>query len=168
MKMMKYQFSAEDYEIIKDARSKNRDKQLDRRLQVLELRCEGMTQNKIAEKTGFHRSHISNLIKKYFEEGLSSISEKHYFGNRRNMSYNEEEAILAPFKELAEKGELVEISAIKTAYQSKVDHIIGENQIYCVLRRHGWRKVMPRSKHPNKASDEVIETSKKLPKRSEN
>lgn len=84
------------------------------------------------------------------------------------MSYNEEDAILAPFKELAEKGELVEISAIKTAYQSKVDHVIGENQIYCVLRRHGWRKVMPRSKHPNKASDEVIETSKKLTKRSEN
>ncbi|MDE7249890.1 MAG: winged helix-turn-helix domain-containing protein, partial [Lachnospiraceae bacterium] len=33
--------------------------------------------------------------------------------------------------------------------------------IYCVLKRHGWRKVMPRSRHPKKASEEVIETSKK-------
>ena len=89
--------------MIKNTRSKNRDKQLDRRLQVLELRCEGKTQTEIAEKTGFHRSHVSNLIRKYFEEGLSSISEKHYFGNRRNMSYNEEDAILAPSRSLPRK-----------------------------------------------------------------
>ena len=31
-----------------------------------------------------------------------------------------------------------------------------------VLERHGWRKVMPRSKHPQKASDEAIEASKKI------
>ncbi len=31
-----------------------------------------------------------------------------------------------------------------------------------VLKRKGWRKVMPRSKHPKKASPEAIEASKKL------
>ncbi|WP_414153386.1 winged helix-turn-helix domain-containing protein [Peptoniphilus sp.] len=34
--------------------------------------------------------------------------------------------------------------------------------MYRVLKRHGFRKIMPRSKHPKKASKEVIETSKKL------
>jgi hypothetical protein len=34
------------------------------------------------------------------------------------------------------------------------------------LKRHGWRKVKPRPRHPGKASDEVIEASKKLTKNS--
>ena len=34
--------------------------------------------------------------------------------------------------------------------------------IYAVLHRNGWRKTMPRSRHPKKASDEAIEASKKL------
>lgn len=159
---MKYVFSEEDKKAIENARRSTRDKQQDKRLEVLELRCKGMTQKEIAEKTGFHRSHVSNLLKKYFEEGITSVAEKHYSGNRRNLSYEEEEAILAPFREKAIKGEMVEISAIETAYRGAVGHSIGGSQIYYVLHRHGWRKVMPRSRHPKKASNEVIETSKKL------
>ena len=159
---MKYVFSEEDKKAIENARRNTRDKQQDKRLEVLELRCKGMTQKDIAEATGFHRSHVSNLIKKYFEEGIASIAEKHYLGNRRNLSYEEEEAILAPFREKALKGEMIEISAIETAYREAVGHSIGGSQIYYVLHRHGWRKVMPRSRHPKKASEEVIETSKKL------
>ena len=74
----------------------------------------------------------------------------------------EEASILAPFKERAEKGELVEISEIAKAYQSAVEHPVSRGQIYSVLHRHGWRKAMPRSKHPKKASDEEIAASKKL------
>ena len=165
---MKYVFSEEDKKAIENARRSTRDKQQDKRLEVLELRCKGMTQKEIAEKTGFHRSHVSNLLKKYFEEGITSVAEKHYSGNRRNLSYEEEEAILAPFREKAIKGEMVEISAIETAYRGAVGHSIGGSQIYYVLHRHGWRKVMPRSRHPKKASDEVIETSKKLTPKSKN
>ena len=77
------------------------------------------------------------------------------------MSFDEEAAILAPFKEQAKKGQMVEISEIAKAYRKAVDHTVSKTQIYYVLHRHGWRKVMPRSKHPQKASEEVIETSKK-------
>ena len=54
------------------------------------------------------------------------------------------------------------VQYVKNAYEEKVGHSIGKGQIYKVLNRHGWRKVLPRSKHPNKASDEAIEASKKL------
>ena len=62
----------------------------------------------------------------------------------------------------AENGEIVEVKEIKAAYQAAVDHPISASQIYFVLKRHGWRKVMPRSKHPRKASEEEIAASKKL------
>ena len=78
------------------------------------------------------------------------------------MSVEEEARILAPFLERAAKGELVEVREIAAVYQTAVNHHVSNGQIYCVLHRHGWRKVMPRSKHPKKASDEAIEASKKL------
>ena len=36
-----------------------------------------------------------------------------------------------------------------------------------LLERHNWRKVMPRSRHPKKASDEAIEASKKINSRAQ-
>ena len=59
-------------------------------------------------------------------------------------------------------------SEIKAAYQEAVGHSVGASQIYYVLHRHKWRKVMPRSRHPKKASEEVIATSKKLTPESQN
>ena len=78
------------------------------------------------------------------------------------MSYEEETALLEPFRKKAEAGQIVEVSEMNKAYQEAVGHSIGTGQIYHVLHRHGWRKVMPRSKHPKKASEEDIEASKKL------
>ena len=84
------------------------------------------------------------------------------------MSAEEEAALLEPYQEKAEKGQIIEVSEIKRKYEQAVAHTIGGSQISCVLRRNGWRKVMPRSRHPKKASDEVIEASKKLTKKSRN
>ena len=159
---MKYNFSLEQYEEIKKARRQNHDKQIDKRLQVLELRSEGKGLGEIADLTGFHRSHVSNLIRKYFEEGLHAVSEKHYPGNRRNMSMEEEAQFLEQFRAKAEQGHMLDIHEIRDAYEKEVGHRISCAQVYRVLHRQGWRKVMPRSKHPKKASEEVIATSKKL------
>lgn len=157
-----YKFSSEEIAAIKAARREIKGKRADARLKALELRAEGMKSSKVAQATGFHAAYVSQLVAKYRDHGLEAISGNHYGGNHRNMSFEEEAEILAPFKARAEKGELVEISEIKAAYQQAVGHSIGTSQIYYVLHRHGWRKVMPRSRHPKKASEEVIETSKKL------
>jgi len=78
------------------------------------------------------------------------------------MSYEQEAELLARYEEQAVSGQIIETSEIKKAYEQKVGHRIGGQQIYRVLARHGWRKVMPRSKHPKKVDDEAIEASKKL------
>ena len=158
----RHKFTTEEIEAIKAARKQNRDKYVEKRLQVLELLSEGKKAFEIAAMTELHKNSIPRILKRYRNGGLEAISENHYKGNRRNMTFEEEAAILEPFKERAERGEIVEVSEIEAAYQAKVDHPIGNSQIYFVLKRHNWRKVMPRSRHPKKASEEVIETSKKL------
>ncbi len=163
---MKYSYSEKDREIIKIARKTNKDKQVERRLKALELQASGKKAKEISAITGFHPAYISQLMAKYRDGGIEAITGNHYGGNRRNMSVEEEAELLEPFRQRASQGQLIEISEIKAAYEKAVGHTIGGSQIYYVLRRHGWRKVMPRSKHPKRASDEVIEASKKLTLRS--
>ena len=76
--------------------------------------------------------------------------------------------MLETFKKKAEQGQIIEVVTIKAAYEEKIGRKLNSNgHIYLILQRHEWPKVMPRFKHPNKASDEVIETSKKLTLESE-
>lgn len=58
------------------------------------------------------------------------------------MSKEEEELILKPFYETAEKDELIEVAEINKAYQGKVNHKVGEKQIYRVLHRDGYITVL--------------------------
>lgn len=165
---MKYNITEEQKQEILKARRANKNKRVEKRLTVLYLRAEGKSISDIVTVTGYSRAHINNLIASYCNEGLSVIVDNHYSGNRRNMSAEDEAALLEQFKVAAEAGHVVDVREIKTAYEEKVGHSIGGSQIYYVLNRQGWRKVMPRSKHPNKASSEVIETSKKLTPGSKN
>ena len=163
-----YVFSEEEITAIEKARKETKDKRVEARLKALELRAKGATAKEVSEATGFHPASVTRLVAKDRDHGLEAITGNHYGGNRRNMSVEEEAAILAPFRERAEKGEIIEVKEIEAAYQAAVDHPISVSQIYFVLHRHGWRKIMPRSRHPKKASDETIETSKKLSPESKN
>jgi len=159
---MKHRYTEKDLEIIRAARKGNKDKRVEQRLKALELQASGKKGKEIAEITGFQPAYVSQLMAKYRDGGIEAITGNHYGGNRRNMSFEDEAALLEPFRKRAELGQVVETSDIKAAYEKAVGHTIGGSQIYYVLKRHGWRKVMPRSKHPKKASEEAIEASKKL------
>jgi len=162
----RYMLTEKQRKELERARRINKDKNVERRLKALLMRAEGRSCNEVAKATDYHPTYVSNLVSIYCRLGLAAIVENHYPGNRRNMSLEEEAAFLETYKQQAEQGQIIEVSVIKKAYEEKVGHTIGGGQIYYVLRRHGWRKVMPRSKHPNKASEEVMEASKKLTQRS--
>ena len=149
---------------IEEARKKNKNKNVDRRLKALIMHAAGMKRTEISAATDYSENYISQLVVKYCQNGLSIIIENHYKGNHRNLSFNEEAELLKDFKEEAESGQIIETSKIKEAYEKKTGKNLDTNkgQVYRVLKRHKWRQVMPRSKHPNKASDEEIESSKKL------
>ena len=162
MVMKMYRYTAEDKAIISAARRANKDKRAEKRLHALELRASGKSAAEAAKTVGFHSAYISQLTAKYQKGGIEAIAGNHYGGNRKNMTRQEESALLEPFRKKAERGQIVEVSEIKAVYEQAVGHTIGGSQIYRVLHRNNWRKVMPRSKHPKKASDEAIEASKKL------
>ena len=158
----KYKITSEQKREIEEARKKNKDKRIEAKLKVLSLRADGLKAKAISEATGFHPAYISTLVSKYIHGGIEAITGNHYKGNRRNLSFEEETALLEPFMEQAEKGQMLDTAEVERCYEQAVGHKISSGQIYRVLWRHDFRKVMPRSKHPKRASEEVIETSKKL------
>jgi transposase len=158
-----YGFTTAQREEVKKALKAEKKVALSRKLQVLDLRVRGYKNSEIARITGYSKSRVSAIACIYAKQGIGYfLQENRKSGNRRNMSHEEEIRLLAQYEEKAKAGQIVVTSQIKKAYEEKVGHRIGGQQIYRVLARHGWRKVMPRSKHPKKASEEVIEASKKL------
>jgi transposase len=143
-------------------REENRDKQADKRLWAVQLRGEGMKNPQIAEKLDTSPKVVSRWISAYCNKGINALLRGKFGGNRRNMSYEEESEFLSTFEKRAHNGQIVETSDIKQSYEALVGHSIGGSQIYRVLHRHGWRKIMPHSQHPGKASEAEVEASKKL------
>ena len=165
--MKMYRYTDEDRAIIEAARKANKDKRAEKRLYALELRAAGKSAKEVADEVGFKERYIPQLTAKYVAGGIAAIAGNHYGGNRRNIPVEKEAELLEPFRAKAAEGQIVDISEIKASYEEAVGHTIGSGQIYRVLHRHDWRKVLPRSKHPKKASEEVIETSKKLKQKSQ-
>ena len=159
---MTYIISKTQAEEIAGIRKTVKDKRVDKRLWAVQLRGEGMDNPEIAEKLDTSTKVISRWVSAYCNGGIEALMGGKFGGNRRNISFEKETQFLSEFEALAKKGQLIEVSEIKQAYENLVGHSIGGGQIYRVLNRHGWRKVMPRSKHPKKASDEEVEASKKL------
>ena len=159
-----YVFNHEQIMEIEAARKCNKHKNVENRLKVLAMRADGIKRAVVAKATGFTMNHISDLVAKYQKNGLAAIIDNNYKGNRRLLSFEQEKAILDAFEEKAAKGQVVRVSEVKKAYEEAIGRSLDEDksQIYRVLQRHGWRKVMPRSKHPNKADEATVEASKKL------
>jgi transposase len=115
----------------------------------------------IAKCVGVSKSLVQKVISRYNREGIQSIEIK--TGGGRYYEYltkEEEKQFLDPFFQLAEKGELTTTREIHLAYEKRVGHSVHKTTIYRLLERHGWRKILPRSRHP-KADIQAQETFKK-------
>ena len=158
-----YKISAENAAEIKEVRKTITDKKVDRRLYAVQLRGEGLTNDEIAQKLDTSDKMVSQWVSAYIKNGgITALLPKERIGMHRNLSIEEEKEFLSAYTKQAEAGQIIDLNELKAAYIEKVGHSIGGSQIYRMLERHGWSKVMPRSKHPQKVSNEAIEASKKL------
>ena len=160
--MSRFQISTEEYEAIKAQEKVGKDKRTSKRLRILMLRYEGYKVKEIAKVYGMRVNSISQLCRRYREQGLEKFIENKYTSHRHAMTEQEENEILTPFEKAAEAGQIVTVKEIKAAFDKVRGKDTGRGYIYMLLKRHGWRKVMPRSKHPKAANEEACDASKKL------
>jgi len=91
--MKRFQISEEEYKEIQQAEEETNDKNVSRRLRVLMLRYEGQKVAKIAEMVGMRMNSISQLCRRYREQGLEEFKRNKYTSHRQALSKVQEEEI---------------------------------------------------------------------------
>ena len=160
MEMIK--ISEEEYEQIKEAAKKNKNKRVDKKLQVLIMRHENKGNEEISARTGYNVRYITTLMGQYKKQGLEEFIRIKQTSHNRNMSVEQEAKVLAKFEEEADAGHELTVNEIRQGLESELGKETSVAYAYRVLKRHGWRKVMPRPKHPKAAGKEEQDSSKKL------
>lgn len=164
MKMKnKNKFNESQKEEIGCLKNRTTNLNLYKKIEVLDYATKGYTNREIARLTGYSLSRVSDFIREYTKNGIGYFTEEHRKGgNRRNLTKDEEQKILSKFDVQAKKGQVISLGAIKDEYEKVRGKETSNSTFYSFLKRIKWRRVMPRGQHPKKASEEVIETSKKL------
>jgi hypothetical protein len=79
---------------------------------------------------------------------------------RQNMTPGEEAEFLGGFLKAAGDASLLIVKEIKSALEARLRLEVRETTVYRMLKRHGWRKVVPRPRHPRQ-DPKADETFKK-------
>jgi transposase len=115
----------------------------------------------IARHCGVSKATVHAVISSYNRQGVAAVETPGKGGRRSGyLSLAEERAFLAPFFGRAQKGELATTEEIWRALEARVGHEVDDSTIYRLLNRHGWRKLMPRPRHP-KADPQAQQQFKK-------
>ena len=145
---------------IVEAEKQCKDKRTSKKLCILLKRLGGAGIPETAAQMNCSEMKVKRLVAEYRKDGLEEFMRNKYKGNHRSLSEEEEKEILSRFEKLAEAGQVVTGQDIKKAFDERIGKDTGRGYIYMLLKRHGWRKVMPRAKHPKKVDEEAIEASK--------
>lgn len=120
------------------------------RIQCVLIRATlGSSAAEIAQLLGWSTATVHVLHSRFAKEG-DAIFDLGVRGGRRHqhLSADQEKALLAPFVERAQAGGMLTVAEIQLAYQEQVGKVVAPSTIYRLLDRHGWRKVVPRPRHP--------------------
>ena len=120
------------------------------RIQCVLIRATlGSTAAEIAQLLGWSTATVHVIHSRWSKEGEALFDLRGRGGRRhQHLSADAEADLLAPFAEQARAGGLLHVSEIKHALEQQVGTSVAASTVYRMLDRHGWRKVVPRPRHP--------------------
>ena len=121
---------------------------------------EGKSLKEIGAILNVHPMSVNQMCRRYREQGLEEYARKKHESHYRLLSKEQESEVLEQFK--GQEGKQITATEIKAALDEACGRDTGHMYVYNVLKRHGWKKKMPRSRHPKAADEEACEASKKL------
>jgi transposase len=120
----------------------------------------------IARDTGVSVTTVRRVISSCNRLGLVAIETPGRGGRRHAyMSVEQERSFLQPFFARAAQGEIATVEEIQRAFEAEVKHAVHFTSISRLLDRHGWRKLVPRPRHPSANPEEQAAFKKTLRRR---
>lgn len=120
------------------------------RIQCVLIRATlGSSAAEIAQLLGWATATVHVIHSRWAKEG-DAIFELRGRGGRHHQYLNaqQEHELLAPFASRAEAGGMLKVNEIQRAYEARTGKRVAPSTVYRLLARHGWRKVVPRPRHP--------------------
>lgn len=120
------------------------------RIQCVLIRATlGSSAAEIARLLGWSVATVHVMHSRWAKDG-EAIFELRGRGGRRHeyLTAQQEQELLAPFTQRAEAGGMLTVAEIQEAYRQRAGKEVARSTIYRLLDRHGWRKVVPRPRHP--------------------
>lgn len=103
----------------------------------------------IARHLGVSVPFVHKMISLYNRSGPAALDTPGRGGRRRQyLTRAEEPRFLTPVLPRAASGEMATIRAIQTAFEAQVQHRVHNTPISRMVKRHGWRQIVPRPQHP--------------------
>ena len=120
------------------------------RIQCVLIRATlGSSAAQIAQLLGWSTATVHVLHSRWAKEGDAVFDVRGRGGRRHQyLSPEQEQEVLAPFVERAQAGGMLSVTEIQRAYEDQSGKAVSPSTIYRLLDRHGWRKVVPRPRHP--------------------
>ena len=120
------------------------------RIQCVLIRATlGSSAAQIAQLLGWSTATVHVMHSRWVKEGDAIFDVRGRGGRRRQLlSVEQEQELLAPFVERAAAGGMLTVAEIQAALQEELGKLVAPSTVYRLLGRHGWRKVVPRPKHP--------------------
>lgn len=120
------------------------------RIQCVLIRATlGSSAAEIAQLLGWSVATVHVMHSRWAKEG-EALFEVHGRGGRRHqhLTPQQEQELLEPFVRRAQAGGMLTVTEIQQAYRERAGKEVARSTIYRLLERHGWRKVVPRPRHP--------------------
>ena len=121
-----------------------------RRFLCVWLRAERrMSAAEIAMVLGMNANSVRIVQRRFIAEGASVFK-----GAPKGpkgpflMSFAEEARFLEKYRDAAVDGSMLTAADIKAAWEGALGRRVHKTTLYRMLKRHGWRKVVPRPRHP--------------------
>lgn len=160
--------SGEVVEAAREVVSKTKDAgELRRAMSVVLSEGLGLTLPHVGEVLGRSRATVARFRAQFKTWFSNRQARGREWGGRRRayMTLEEEKAFLARFFEAAARGGILVVSEVWSELEEKLGHKVAETTVYRMLARHGWRKVVPRRRHPKAKESAQGEFKKNLKKK---
>ena len=134
-------------ELLADKRLSAREKG---RVTCIRLLALGWEAQGVAEAVGASRSTVYRRKAEFLDRGEAALFVEGW-GGRRNevLTVAQEADFVAHFEEAARKGQMVTAATMLAELGQRCGRPVTPSTLYRILARHGWRKVVPRPRHPD-------------------
>jgi transposase len=105
----------------------------------------------LSDLSGLSTSAVYLLVEQYNHHGPDSVAYKPKGGRHHAcLSEQQEQSLLDSLGEKAARGEILTVGDIREEVEQELGYSVSDDYLWGLLKRHQWKKKVPRTKHLKK------------------